>query len=967
MKHLISFFLRRCAVAGIVVAAVLSPLAAAPVPMAYVKAPNLDNTDAFGFAVAISGNTMVITAPKEDGSGPGVNPPDDDLLADAGAAYVYVRNMSGVWTFQAYLKASNPGAGDWFGSSVAISGDTIVVGAHLEDGGGTGVNPTPDEASADAGAAYVFTRSGGTWVQQACLKASNTGAGDMFGLAVAISGDTIAIGAKGEDGSGGAVNAPSDDLLADAGAAYVFTRSGGAWSQQAYLKPANRGILDNFGTAVAISEDTVVVGAPNEGGSGTGVNPASNESAIGAGAAYVFTRSGGAWSQQAYLKASNTGAGDAFGTTVTVFGEMVVAGAPNEDSSVTSGPPDELATSAGAVYAFLRSGSVWSAHATLKSPSPGANDLFGNSLSLSGSVLVIGTPGEDGSGTGVNPAVDEAASGAGAAFVFRHTGLVWQDGHYLKASQVSLFDGFGGSVAASGDTVIVGAQAEDGSGTGVNPPANELASDAGAAFVFSGIDVPEITVAAGATEIPSGGLHDTGDVAMGTQVVIPLTITNEGTVPLTITGSPLIKVSGPHAAVFTVLAPIYSSIPAYHLVSPAPATDSLLVRFTASTPGVKNALLTIYSNDSNENVHTIQLRANVVPPDVEVSSQGLPILDGGSKQIDPAAVGSHSDLIFDIANQGGATLFFTGTPVVSLSGPNADQFSIVQQPAVTSLDAGGATSFTVRFSPTGGGLKNALLTIASNDPDEAGYHIGIFSEAPPPAMQITQAAQPVGTSFDFGGVLTASITDRTFVIKNTGGLTLQLTGTPLLGISGAGAAAYSVVTPPAASIAPGVSTSFLLRFAPTSGGAKTAALVLPSNADGDGPRTIELHGTSLSFTADTDGDGLNDGSELQLAVLGFDWNTNQPALVSALFANANPAGLYTLPQIQTLNAGTPLLAKNPATGEFTLTLGLEKSTDLTTFTALPMTAPQCVINTQGRLEFTFTVPGNAAFFRVLAQ
>src|SRR5204863_50002 len=160
-----------------------------------------------------------------------------------GAAYVVVRN-AGVWSQQAYLKTSNTSVtrqgplGDQFGRSVAISGDTVVVGAWGEDNAATGVNSAvTDCTAAQAGAAYVFVRSGAAWSQQAYLKASNTDAADNFGLSVAVSGDTAVVGALGEASAATGVNGnQADNTTAFAGAAYVFTRSGTTWSQQAYLK-----------------------------------------------------------------------------------------------------------------------------------------------------------------------------------------------------------------------------------------------------------------------------------------------------------------------------------------------------------------------------------------------------------------------------------------------------------------------------------------------------------------------------------------------------------------------------------------------------------------------------------------------------------------------------------------------------------------------------------------------------------
>src|SRR6266568_2258439 len=235
---------------------------------------------------------------------------------------------------QAYLKASNTGAGDAFGWSVAVSGDTVVVGAVVEDSNATGVNGNQANNSAgDSGAAYVFVRSGTNWAQQAYLKASSTGGGDAFGQSVAVSGDTVVVGAHFEDSNATGVNGnQANNSAGDSGAAYVFARSGTNWAQQAYLKASNTDADDQFGFSVAVSGDTLVVGAWTEASNASGVNGDQNDnSALGAGAAYVFVRNGTNWSQQAYLKASNTEAGDNFGLTVAVSGNTVVVGSLGED------------------------------------------------------------------------------------------------------------------------------------------------------------------------------------------------------------------------------------------------------------------------------------------------------------------------------------------------------------------------------------------------------------------------------------------------------------------------------------------------------------------------------------------------------------------------------------------------------------------------------------------------------------
>ncbi len=414
-----------------------------------------------------------------------------------------------------YLKASNTDLRDWFGYSVAISGDTIVVGAHGEDSNATGVNGNQNDNSAEgAGAAYVFARDNlGNWQQEAYLKASNTEGsnnddlffkGDSFGVSVAISGDTIVVGAPYEDSNATGVNGNQNDNSAEnAGAAYVFARdSQGNWQQQAYLKASNTdGLIgsyyvgDLFGDTVAISGDTIVVGAPGEDSNATGVDgDQSDNSAYGAGAVYVFVRnSQNGWQQQAYLKASNTDAEDEFGSSVAISDDTIVVGAPFEDSNATGvdgDQSDNSAYDAGAAYVFVRnSQGVWQQQAYLKASNTDAEDSFGyHQIAISGDTIVVGAPWEDSNATGVNGNQnDNSAPDAGAAYVFaRDSQGIWQQQAYLKASNTDAKDGFGISVAISGDTIVVGAQREDSNATGVNgEQRSNLAESAGAAYAFA--------------------------------------------------------------------------------------------------------------------------------------------------------------------------------------------------------------------------------------------------------------------------------------------------------------------------------------------------------------------------------------------------------------------------------------------------------------------------------------------------
>ena len=478
----------------VAVAGARYPITVDPVAQqAYLKASNTEESDSFGFAVAISGDTLAVAATFEDSSATGVaGDQNNNGSIESGAVYIFVRNGT-TWSQQAYLKASNTGVRDNFGWTLALSGDILIVGAPMEDSNATGVNGDQNNNNAeDAGAAYIFVRNGTTWSQQAYLKASNTDAQDNFGYAVSVSGETAVVGAPQEDSSATGINADlSDNGTLFSGAVYVFVRNGATWSQQASCKASNTGMLDEFGYAISISGDTLVVGAFSEDSSASGINGnQADDSANGAGAAYVFVRKGANWSQQAYLKASNSGADDFFGISVSISGESLVVGAVQEGSSakgVNGDQTNNLLPRSGAAYVFVRDGATWTQQAYLKASNPDILDYFGATLALSGDILIVGASFEASNATGINGDQSDNTVTSGAAYLFVRAGTTWSQRAYLKASNQQPYIGFaGGSVAVSGETAVIGAAGESSKATGVNgDQSDRSAPGAGAAYVFT--------------------------------------------------------------------------------------------------------------------------------------------------------------------------------------------------------------------------------------------------------------------------------------------------------------------------------------------------------------------------------------------------------------------------------------------------------------------------------------------------
>ena len=318
---------------------------------AYIKASNTTAYHYFGtVALAGDGDTLAVGASGEAGS--------------AGAVHLYTR-AGGVWAHQAHLKGANTESGDQFARRVALSADgaRLAVGAIAEDGGSPGVNGVPDNSVQNAGAAYVFVRAGDLWSQEAYVKALNPGKNDTFGDSIALSADgaTLAVGARGESSASEGVNGPAGDESAPyAGAVYVYTRAGGVWSHEAYVKASNTNASDDFGVSVALSADgdILAVAAMGEAGAATGVGgDEETNDAPDSGAAYVFLRAGGVWSQRSYVKSSNSGSGDGIwmNLAMSADGNTLAWGANYEDSaakSIGGEQGDNTAKESGAVYLF---------------------------------------------------------------------------------------------------------------------------------------------------------------------------------------------------------------------------------------------------------------------------------------------------------------------------------------------------------------------------------------------------------------------------------------------------------------------------------------------------------------------------------------------------------------------------------------------------------------------------------------
>jgi hypothetical protein len=350
-----------------------------------LTASDAATNDYFGSSVWLSsdGNTVLIGTPGKS--------------SFRGAAYLFTRSGS-TWTEQQKLTASDAATLDRFGSSVSLSSDanTALIGAIGK--------------SSSTGAAYLFTRSGSGWSEQQKLLASDAATNDYFGSSVSLSsdGNTALIGAYAKS--------------SNTGTAYLFTRSGSAWTEQQKLTASDAAAGDAFGLSVSLSSDgnTALIGTP-------GKNTDS-------GAAYLFTRSGSAWTEQQKLTASDTNFG--FSVSLSSDGNTALIGAIGKS------------TLAGAAYLFTRSGSAWTEQQRLTASDAAINDNFGNSVYLSsdGNTVLIGA--------------NTKSSNTGTAYLFTRSGSAWTEQQKLLASDAATFDQFGSSVALSsdGNTALIGAK-----------------------------------------------------------------------------------------------------------------------------------------------------------------------------------------------------------------------------------------------------------------------------------------------------------------------------------------------------------------------------------------------------------------------------------------------------------------------------------------------------------------------------
>jgi len=600
--------------------------------------------DYFGSSVAISGDYAIVGVPG-----------DDDGGDYSGSAYIFKRQGSD-WVEQTKITASDADAGDSFGSSVSIEGEYAIVGAEGKNW--------------DSGAAYVFKREGSTWIEQAKLTASNATEWYFFGRSVAISGDYIIVGASKDPSEWG--ERP--------GEAYIFKREGSAWTEHAILSASDGTDGDFFGHTVSINVDYAIVGA--------------YESNDGAGSAYVFKREGSIWTEQAKITPSDAADNDGYGYFVAIGGEYAIVGSPWDD---------DAGSASGSAYIFKREGSTWNEQAKLTASDGASYDLFGGSVSISGDYVIVGARTEV-----------EFGSGPGAAYIFKREGSTWTEQHKLTASDGAEYDYFGGSVSISSGYAIVGALFDDDAG-----------SASGSAYIYSHedfIQAPTVTISA-----------DPESILIGESSTLTWTSTNadsasidQGIGSVDVTGSISISPNSITTYTITVTGPggtatdsviinvIDSDVPPTVTISADPATILVGESSTLTWSSTNAASVTI-----DNGIGDVPVNGSITVSPTETTTYTITATGPAGTATDSATVTVIYPPTVTISADP-STILVGQSSTLTWSSTNADSVSIDQ--GIGSVDLSGTTmvspsettTYTITATGPGGTATDSVTVIVSS-------------------------------------------------------------------------------------------------------------------------------------------------------------------------------------------------------------------------------------------------------------
>ncbi len=954
--------------------------------------PLPENGSRFGWSVAVSGSRIAVGVPGGDG---GANDSGFVCLFDLASATPAIPHV---------IQNPNPALNDRFGTSVAIEGNRVIVGA-----------PFGDSGAGDAGCAYVYDLAGSLPTQPAFQLNNPDPAGRNFGHAVAISGLKVAVGTPQDAGTGDSSRVHLYDLAGATPTVPVLSL--------ADPTPANN---EAFGRAVALAGNLLAVGVPLEDGG-----------ADNAGAVRVYRTDSATPSVPEWILPNPSPAlNDSFGSSLSLSGSRLAVGSPLDDQG---------GSDSGRAHVFdLASPTPTVATHVLDNPGPQSNDQFGNSVALSGNRLLTGAHGDN---TGV--------SDSGSGYVFEvPAGSPAALQQIVNTPSPPSEEKFGNAVAIHGSLVAAGAFNDD----------KGNSSNSGSAFVFD-MNAPDPGSPALSLENPAPATNDYfgGAVAIeGQRIAVSayqddIGATNAGTVYLYDRNSatpqvPVLTIPNPapqsqdqfgnslalsggllvvgaskndvggfldagSAYVFDLSSPT-PAVPVAVLDNPAPGTNELFGyavgisgrRIAIGVPGNPvNALASagsvyVYDLDSATPAMPVAVIDNPAPAigdefghSVGISGPwmvaGSPYADQGARdagrafsfRIDSATPSVPVHLLNnpdpEPEDYHGSSIAISGTRVV-IGAPETDSgaedsgsalvhelssaTAAVPAAILDPLARDDGDLFGHAVAIDNGNIVVSALLADGNTFDRGAVHL--FDPDPP--LPLLQVEQPAGTGLIAG---TANVSfgyspegeatgPMAIVIRNVGTDTLTVSG--ISNVEGSDPD-FTITAPPLPLVLEvDESASISVAFVPATSGSRSATLRIISDSSGYNPFDVTLSGQGLSAAEDTDGDGLNDVVELRLEALGFDWQVNDEELAGILLSGANASGLYSASQIQGMNPGTTYLPRDPGTGKFKLTIAVKGSPDLMNFQLRPMSPPAVNITPQGKLEFRVASPGPRGFYRL---
>lgn len=729
--------------------------------------------DMFGWSVSVSGDTLISGAKDDDDNGDG-----------SGSAYFFTLDpVTGLWSEQQKITASDGAASDEFGYSVSISGDVAVVGALYDFVG----------VSANAGSAYIFVRDPvtGNWTEEQKLLPQDVTSNARFGQSVAINGDTVVVGSPGKYfGS------------ANAGAAYVFVRdtNTGNWSEQQKLVSTGLSGGDNFGISVAIDGDSVSIGATGEDDNGTD-----------SGAVFVFLRDTGVWTQQQKLLATDGEQDDWMGWSVSISGDVVIAGAPQED---------ENAFNAGATYLYERNSGVWTQQQKFLSSDGGSYDSFGDEVSIVGENAVIGAYGN--------------GSPSGSAYVYKKdtvSGIWLEDQKIVSPDDVGI-SYFARTISLSNSLLVIGSRSDD-----------DIGTYAGAVHVYTSsggtVASPEITITDSVVPVADLSL-EYGDITEFSFSDQTVTVTNDGTADL---------VMGAVSATDTLSTPFAIETDGCSSQTLAPAANcAISIRFEPQSTGAFTDSFDIPSNDADESSVVIS---------VSGSGIGLPVAD--ISVID--SIAPVDDLQIDFGDVTQASLTSETVTITNVGDANLNignignvnvlalPFSIINDncSSQTILPLASCT-IGIQFEPTVAGSFSDSLDIASNDADEPSVVVSVSGTGvslPVPDITVIDTVDPVNDlQLLFGNVAENSTATKQVNLTNDGSADLIM---GQIGVANALSAPFQLEndTCSGQTLNPSATCSITIRFSPTSVAVFNDSLDFPSNDTDENPVTFNVSGEGV--------------------------------------------------------------------------------------------------------------------------